>query len=389
MRGGGGYFPPEYPFDRLGELYELAGALPGGAVDLSVGTPCDPPPPAVVAALAGSGTERGYPTSAGSAELREAASDWMQRRLGVAVDPSAVAACVGTKEFVAGLPAFLHLRSPERDTVLCPAVAYPTYAMGAALAGLRAVEVAPDAGGRLDLSSIEPEDASRALCLWVNTPGNPAGQIEDLAAVAEWGRSHGVPVFSDECYVELTWQGPRQTILRHGHEGLVAVHSLSKRSNMAGLRVGFYAGDADLVGYLASLRRHAGFMVPGPVQHAAAVALGDDDHVEAQRGLYCERLAYLAGALEAAGFPAKGPEGGFYLFVAAPELAVSPVGANGEEESPSFSFARLLALKAGAIVSPGDAYGPRAAAFVRIAAVQPLERLRVAGDRLAKARLGP
>ena len=200
----------------------------------------------------------------GSAEYRDAALAWISRRFGVDTTDVAVAACVGTKELVSGLPHWLRLRTPLRDTVLCPLLAYPTYEMGAILASCRAVAVPMRTDGTMDLSAVKAEDAARALCLWVNSPGNPAGQLEDLMAAASWGREHDVPVFSDECYVEFTWSGPRRTILETGSQGVVAVHSLSKRSNLAGLRAGFYAGDPELVGYLSRLRQHAGFMVPGP-----------------------------------------------------------------------------------------------------------------------------
>ncbi|MGH9302941.1 MAG: aminotransferase class I/II-fold pyridoxal phosphate-dependent enzyme [Acidimicrobiales bacterium] len=378
-----GFVPPVYPFERLGEAAALASAHPGGAVDLSIGTPCDPPPPAVVAALGSSGAERGYPRSIGSDELREAASGWMGRRFGLAVPARAIAACVGTKELVASLPGFLRLRSPSKDTVLCPSVAYPTYAMGAVLGGCRTVLVPPDALGRLDLASIDPEDAKRALCLWVNSPGNPAGQLEDLEAAASFGRRHLVPVFSDECYVEFTWTGPPRSILDHGSEGVVALHSLSKRSNLAGLRVGFMAGDEELVSYLAAARQHAGLMVPGPIQHAAAVALHDDHHVEAQRRIYAERLSYVASMLCDNGLPAHLPDGGFYIFAKVPDQLSSEAATTGE--SPAFSLSRLLARDGGVIVSPGDFYGPLATCYVRLAMVAPLDRLRLVGERLERS----
>ncbi|MGH9177099.1 MAG: aminotransferase class I/II-fold pyridoxal phosphate-dependent enzyme, partial [Acidimicrobiales bacterium] len=168
-----GFEPPVYPYERLIGLKEKADAHPGGGVDLSIGTPGDPAPPAVVAALASSGAEAGYPQSVGSQRYRTAAAGWMRRRLGVEVDPAAVAACVGTKEFVTTLPHWLHLRTPGRDTVLYPAVSYPSYEMGATLAGCRAVAVALDRHWRLDLDAVAPEDVARALCLWVNSPGNP------------------------------------------------------------------------------------------------------------------------------------------------------------------------------------------------------------------------
>ncbi|MHB1911602.1 MAG: aminotransferase class I/II-fold pyridoxal phosphate-dependent enzyme, partial [Acidimicrobiales bacterium] len=174
--------PPAYPYDRLDGAKAMAARHPGGVVDLSIGTPCDPPPPEVVAALAGSGTERGYPASIGSPAYRRAATDWLIHRLGAEVDQ--VAACVGTKEFVATTPQWMKLRRPDRDTVLYPAISYPTYEMGAVLAGLRPVPVPTDDRWRLRLDAIDPADADRALLLWVNSPGNPAGQLDDLGAAA-------------------------------------------------------------------------------------------------------------------------------------------------------------------------------------------------------------
>ena len=274
-----GYVPPPYPYERIDRFKPLGDAFPGGLVDLSIGTPFDPPPAAVIAALGGSGAERSYPPSIGTPALREAAARWIDRRFGLDVPADHLAACIGTKEFVASLPLWLRLRRPDRDTVLYPSIAYPTYEMGAVFAGCRAVAVPmdPTAGVRLD--AIDPADAARALVLWVNSPANPSGVLDDLGAAAAWGRHHEVPVFSDECYTEFTWNGPQRTILESGVDGVVAVHSLSKRSNLAGVRVGFYAGDPELVHYLREVRKHAGLMVPGPAQAAAAAALDDDEHV--------------------------------------------------------------------------------------------------------------
>ena len=378
----GGFVPPPYPYDRLADIVAAATAHDGGAVDLSIGTPGDPPAPAVLDALASSGTERGYPPSIGTEALRAAVAEWFDRRFGVGVDPSDVGAAIGTKELVAGLPHWLRLRDPSRDTVLYPEVSYPSYAMGATLAGCRAVPVPMDDRWRLDLSHIDPADAARALCLWANTPGNPAGGLDDLTAVAEWGRRHRVPVFSDECYVEFTWSGPPArpgqapgaTVLSSGTEGVVAVHSLSKRSNLAGLRVGFYAGDPELVHYLQEVRKHAGFMVPGPAQAAAVVALGDQRDVDVQRERYRMRLARMAGILEGIGIAAPLPDGGFYLWVPAPD-------------GDAWRLAQRLAAELGIVSSPGEFYGHAASGHVRLALVQPDEALdlleRRAGTRRA------
>ncbi len=366
-----GFVPPPYPYDRLRELRSVADRHDGGCVDLSVGTPTDAPPVAAVQALATSGTERGYPLSVGSPAYREAAAGWMHRRLGVDVDPEQVAACIGTKEFVAGVPQWLRLRTPSRDTVLYPAISYPTYAMGAVLAGCRAVAVPVDDQFRVDLGAIDPADAARALCLWVNTPGNPAGGLDDLGAAAAWGRSHNVPVFSDECYVEFTWAGPPHSILEHGTDGVIAVHSLSKRSNLAGTRAGVYAGDKDLLHYLSEVRKHAGFLVAGPVQAAAVVAWNDDEHVDRQRERYHRRLERLQAILGAWGLDATMPAGAFYLWVPAP---------GGD----AWGLARRLADEGGVLASPGEFYGPAGAGHVRLAVVRPDEQLDLVAGRLRR-----
>jgi succinyldiaminopimelate transaminase len=357
-----GFVPPPYPYDRLDDLRLVADALPGGAVDLSIGTPYDAPPAAVVAALGSSGAERGYPPSVGTSPLRTAAAGWLDRRFGVTVDPAQIAACVGTKEFVAGVPHWLRLRTPERDTVLYPQISYPSYAMGATLAGCRAVPYA-------SLDDIGSDDAERALCLWVNSPGNPTGQLDDLGAAAAWGRRHEVPVLSDECYIEFTWQGSGRTIVSHGLDGVLAVHSLSKRSNLAGARAGFYVGDPELVHYLSEVRKHAGFMVPGPVQAAAVAALDDDSHVDEQRERYRRRLSLMGAVVAALGVDCPPPAGAFYLWVPAP---------GGD----AWALARRLAAEAGAVVSPGEFYGPAGADHVRIAVVQPDDRIDLVARRL-------
>ena len=367
-----GFRPPPYPYDRLDELKAVADAHPGGVVDLSIGTPTDPPPQAVIDALAASGAERGYPPSIGSPAYREAAAAWLERRLGVRVDPGAeLAACIGTKEMVTGTPALLRLRTPDRDTVLHPRVAYPSYEMGATLAGCRAVAIPPKPDGTLDLDAVDEADAERALCLWVNSPANPSGDLDDLGAAAEWGRTRGVPVLSDECYVEFTWDGAPRTILEHGTEGVLAVHSLSKRSNLAGVRAGFYAGDAALVEYLREVRKHQGMMVPGPVQAAAIAAWADQAHVDEQRARYRGRLELVRDLLAEIGVACELPAGAFYLWVPAP---------GGD----AWALARRLAEEGGALVAPGEFDGGDD--HVRIAVVQPDDRLALVGERLREGR---
>lgn len=358
-----GFIPPPYPYERLSEIAEIAGRWGGGAVDLSIGTPADPPAAAVIAALGDPTAARGYPPSIGTPQLRRAAAGWIGRRLGAQVDPdSQLAVCVGTKEFVASVPQYLKLRTPDKDTLLYPAVSYPTYEMGAVLAGLRAVPYQR-------LSEISDQDAERALGVWVNSPSNPTGALLDLPAAAAWGREHQVPVLSDECYAEFSYAQPPTTILREGMAGLIAVHSLSKRDNFAGARIGFYAGDADLVHYLREVRKHAGLMAPGPVQQAAVVALNDDVQIEAQRGIYWRRMLRLVEILDAVGLSATTPEGGFYLWLQVPD-------------GDAWAGARLLAERAGIIASPGEFYGSVSSGYLRVAAVALDDRIELAAGRV-------
>ena len=369
------FVPPPYPYERLDALKLVADALPGGVVDCSIGTPCDPVPDVVAAAAAAAATQSmGYPPSAGTVALHEAAAAWMARRLGVDVSPANLAACVGTKEMVVSLPHFLALRDPTRDTVLYPAVAYPSYEMGATLAGKRGVPVALDGDWHLDLDAISATDAERALVLWINEPGNPSSSVADAAyleRVAEWGRTHGVIVASDECYVEFA-PNPA-TILGAGVDGVLAVHSLSKRSNLAGMRIGFYAGDPSIVDFLVETRKHAGFMVPTPAQAAAVAALCDDAHVAVQWKRYEERRALVIERLAAVGVHHVGGAMLFYLWLR------DDAGAGGWAMADRFA-------RAGLLVSPGDLYGDAGAAYARLALVQPPERLEPALDRLVKGK---
>ena len=375
-----GFVPPPYPHDRLRELRAVAEAVPGGLVDCSVGTPVDAMPEVARRALTdAAAAATGYPPAIGAPAYREAAAAWISRRFGVAVSSDAVLACIGTKELVSSLPRLLALRDPSRDTVLYPGVAYPTYEMGARLAGLRAVPMPLDERWLLDLSRIGEDDAARALVVWVNEPGNPTGASggdRHLRAVVDWARECGAIVASDECYAEFTYDesgspAAPATALAAGHDRVLAVHSLSKRSNMAGLRAGFLAGDAALVSYLGEVRKHAGLMTPAPVQAAATAALVDDVHVDEQRARYARRRAQAQEALLDWGLVHDGGPSTFYLWLRS---------SDGREDG--WSITRRLA-EHGLLVAPGDLYGPDGSAHVRLSLTQTDDRLALAFERLA------
>jgi succinyldiaminopimelate transaminase len=334
-------------------------------VDLSIGTPVDPVPPSVRAALAGAADAPGYPATQGTERLREAAAGWLARRHAVPADPASVLPLIGSKEFIASLPAVLGCG--PGDTVVYPELAYPTYAIGALLAG--ATAVAADG-----LSAVGP---GRVALVWVNSPANPTGRVLPVAhlrKMVDWARERGAVIAADECYLDLGWEAEPASILRPevcggSAQGVLAVHSLSKRSNMAGYRAGFVTGDPALLAELLEIRRHAGMMMPGPVQAAMTAALDDDAHADEQRGRYAARRARLRAALAAAGWETEHSEAGLYLWVARPGL-------------DCWASVQLLA-EAGILVAPGEFYGPAGRSHVRVALTATDERIDAAVARLA------
>jgi succinyldiaminopimelate transaminase len=274
---------PVFTWDRIAPLRDKAGQYPGGPVDLSVGTPVDPVPDLIREALAGASDSPGYPATWGTPRLRAAAAGWLARAHGVQVAPDDVLPVIGTKELIAWLPVMLGLGAG--DVVVHPELAYPTYDIGARLAGSTAV-----ASDRL------PPDAKIKL-VWVNSPSNPSGRVlppGQLRAMVEQARERGAVLASDECYISLGWETSPVSVLDPAicgpsHDGILAVHSLSKRSNLAGYRAGFVTGDPALVADLLAICKQAGMMVPGPVQAAMTAALEDDEHARVQRERYAGR----------------------------------------------------------------------------------------------------
>jgi succinyldiaminopimelate transaminase len=358
---------PDFPWDHLTELAERAAAHEGGLVDLSVGTPVDPTPDIVQRALAAAADAPGYPLTAGRADTRQACVDWLARRFGVTgLSAEAVLPVIGSKELIASLPT--HLGLGERDLVVYPALAYPTYEVGARLAGARTRST--DA-----LTALGPE---RATVVWINSPSNPTGKVlpvEHLRKVVAWCRERGTLLLSDECYLELSWDPERRPVsVLHpdvcdgDHTGIVAVHSLSKRSNLAGYRCAFAAGDPDVVAELLAVRKNLGLQMPGPQQHAMRAALEDDAHVEEQLERYAARRATLLRAFEEAGFRIDDSEGSLYLWAT--------------RDEPCWDTVAGLADR-GILVAPGGFYGPAGARHVRVAFTATDERVAAAADRLA------
>jgi succinyldiaminopimelate transaminase len=356
---------PVFPWDTLADVTAKARAHAGGIVDLSVGTPVDPVAPVIREALAAAGAAPGYPTTAGTPALRTSAVNALQRRYGITgLAESAVLPVIGTKELIAWLPTLLGLGAG--DLVVVPELAYPTYDVGARLAG--ASVLAADS-----LTQIGPR--SPAL-VFLNSPSNPTGRvlgIDHLRKVVGWARERGVIVASDECYLGLAWDAEPASVLHPDvcdgdHTGLLAIHSLSKTSSLAGYRAGFVTGDPALVSELLAVRKHAGMMMPTSVQSAMVAALDDDAHEKEQRDRYAQRRDALLPAVRAAGFTVDHSEAGLYLWATRDEPCRDTVAWFAER---------------GILVAPGEFYGARGARHVRIALTATDERIEAAVARLS------
>lgn len=356
---------PVFPWDKLQPYKATASAHADGIVDLSVGTPVDPVPELIQKALIDAADSPGYPTVWGTSELRNAITGWCERRLGArSLTHHNVLPVVGSKELVAWLPTQLGLC--PGDTVAYPRLAYPTYEVGARLA--RAGHVTYD-------DPIADLDPAGLKLLWLNSPSNPTGKVigkDELTRIVAWAREHGILVFSDECYLELGWEAEPVSVLHPdvcggSYEGIVAVHSLSKRSNLAGYRAAFIAGDSTVLGELLQIRKHGGMMTAAPVQAATATALGDDAHVAEQRARYAARRTALRAALEAHGFRIEHSEASLYLWAT--------------RDEPCWDTVAHLA-ELGVLVAPGDFYGPAGDRFVRVALTATDERIAAAIGRL-------
>lgn len=360
---------PDFPWDSLAGARTKAQSHPDGIVDLSVGTPVDPTPRVLQEALVAAADAPGYPQVWGTPDLREVVAAWFERRRNApGVDPDSVMPTVGSKELVAWLPTLLGLGAG--DAVGFPHLAYPTYDVGARIAGATPKPAA---------SLLQYGPAAPKL-LWINSPANPHGQVlpvDHLAKVVSWARQRGVIVASDECYAELDWREDAdgvttpsildERVCGGSHEGLLAVYSLSKQSNLAGYRAAFVAGDPALVHRLVQVRKHAGMIVPWPVQRVILAALQDDAHVATQKEIYQGRRAELKCALLTAGWQIDHSDAGLYLWAT--------------QGKPCRESIDELAAR-GILAAPGDFYGAAGEQHVRIGLTATDERISVAAKRL-------
>ncbi|WP_432838600.1 succinyldiaminopimelate transaminase [Dactylosporangium sp. CA-092794] len=359
---------PDFPWDKLSPHAEAAHGHRDGIVDLSVGNPVDPAPAVARHALSAAADAPGYPPAAGRPEARQAVVDWFARRHGVTgLGQDQVLPVIGTKELIASLP--LHLGLGPSDLVVYPELAYPTYQVGAALAGARA----------LACDALTAIGSQSPRLLWINSPSNPTGRVlsrNHLGALVEVCRERGVLLVSDECYLECCWDAEAYSVLHPAvcggsHEGILAVHSLSKRSNLAGYRCGFVAGDRAVVAELLEVRKNLGLLLPGPQQSVLAAVLADDRHSEEQHQRYAARRTVLRTALEAAGFTIDHSEASLFLW--------ATKGADGPDDWAM--VAELAEL--GILVAPGTFYGAAGSHHVRLTFTATDERVAAAARRLS------
>ena len=354
---------PDFPWDLLQPAKQVAAAHPDGIVDLSIGTPVDPVPGLIQAALTEAADAPGYPLTAGTPALRAAIAGWLARHCD-ASGTLGVLPTIGSKELVAWLPTLLGVG--RGDVVVIPQVCYPTYEVGVRLAGAEVV--------RAD-STLALGPDPRVKLVWINSPSNPTGKVlpvDHLRKVVDWARERGAVVVSDECYLTLGWDETPVSVLSDAvcggdYTGVISVHSLSKRSNLAGYRAGFLGGDPALIAELLAVRKHAGMIVPAPVQAAMVAALGDESHVTAQRALYAARREVLREALVKAGFTIEHSTAGLYLW--------------STRDEDCWTTVDWLARR-GILAAPGAFYGPAAARHVRIALTATDERVAAAVTRL-------
>nr|WP_041797580.1 aminotransferase class I/II-fold pyridoxal phosphate-dependent enzyme [Pararhodospirillum photometricum] len=353
---------PDYPFRRLAALLE--GIVPGQSpIDLSIGEPQHPTPPLVREVLAcHADLWRAYPPAAGTPRWKAAVTDWLTRRYALPqgmIDPAAVIPASGTREalYMVGQLVIEDVPGPERPLVLMPDPSYLPYLGATLMNGAQPVAVpATEASGFLpDFTALPEATLARARLMFLCSPANPQGALVSLETwkqVITLARAHDIVLVADECYSEIYDAAPPTGVLEACRElggslaNVLVLNSLSKRSNAAGLRSGFIAGDPTLVAAFLRLRAYGGAGLPLPVQEASAALWDDEAHVEANRALYRAKITLAAQHLaDHPGF--FRPAGGFFLW-----LDARPWGDTGE--AAALRLWREVGLKTlpGATMSP-------------------------------------
>lgn len=352
-------------------------------IDFGVGDPSEPTPEVVRAAIQEAVDDRataGYPSYTGAPHFRAAIAAWTQRRFGVELDPETeICASVGSKEAVFNFPeAFVN----PGDVVLVPNPGYPPYARGTLFAEgeVHFLNLLPEKGFLPDLDAIPAEVRHRARILWINYPNNPTGALaprDFFERAVAFGREHDIIVCSDEAYTENYYGAPPHSILEVAREGVVVFQSLSKRSCMTGYRVGWIAGDREIVAAFKKLKTNIDSGTPTFIQDAAIAALAEEHHVEQLREHYRRKRDIMVDAFVAAGLPECRPEATLYIWQRVPE------------GMSSVAFAeRLLDPTIAMVTTPGNWVseqtpdGNPGEGFVRLALVPTVEECTAAAERI-------
>jgi len=360
-----------YPFVRLDEAKRRLQADGVDFIDFGVGEPREETPAfireALVAALEPLST---YPAATGLPDLRAAIAEWTARRFGAALDPDTqVLPTLGSKEAIFHLAQVL-----AGELVAVPAPAYPVYERGAVFAGKQVLELPlrEDGGFLPDLDAVDADTWERVALLWLNYPNNPTAAVAPRALyerAAELAREHGFVVASDEAYSEIYFgsERPISALELDDLTGVAVLNTLSKRSSMPGYRSGFVAGDPELIALLKRYRPNVGVAPQAFVQHAAAAAWRDEEHVERVRAGYRAKRDVLLPVLEARGLRNAGGDATFFLWL---------------DAGPGAELLADRLLDAGIVLVPGSYFGPAGTGYLRLALVPTLAGCERAAERL-------
>lgn len=389
---------PAYAFKEINDRVKALQEKGVKAIDFGVGDPSEPTPNFVIRQLSIAGKKHaltGYPHYIGLKEFRVAAANYMKRRFGISLDADTeICSNVGSKESIFNFPeAFVE----HDDVVICPSPGYPPMKTGTIFAEAVAyfVPLLKENNFLIDYKAIPEDVARRARIIWLNYPNSPTGAVADkeyYKGLIEWARERNIIVAADEgCYIDI-YMGKEVPIsilqaadeLELGREGIITFYSLSKRNNMTGYRIGFVAGDSQIVKIFKLLKTNIDSGTPNIIQEAAIKALEDDKHVAKMRRLYLRKAKILIKGLKAIGLKTALPKATFYIWQKVPD------GMTDVE------FAKkLLEPEIGIVVTPGSLISDECelsdgrkvnpgAGYVRFALMPTIEEIKEAVDKLAK-----
>lgn len=381
---------PAYAFAEVDKAVQKLRDQGIEPIDFGVGDPMAPTPQFICDAAKeaiDTYADSGYPSYVGLSEFRQTIADWTQDRFGVALNPDTeITSTIGSKEAVFNFPnAFLD----DGDVVLIPTPGYPPYKNGTKFANgeVYFYPLLEENNFFPDFSQFPEDIVQRAKILWICYPNSPTGKLatrEFLEEAVEFCQKHNIILASDECYSEIYFDQKPISALEVSKQNVLVFHSLSKRSNMTGWRIGWVAGDPDLIATFKKLKTNVDSGTPNFVQAAAIAALNDEQHVLAFREEYKQKRDILTEALQSVGLEVKPSEGTFYMWQKVPDGMTSVEFAT-----------KLLDPEIGIVVTPGawisdvtpEGLNP-GEGYVRFALVPTVEKVREAAEKIKNLKIG-